>query len=456
MPAGWILQLSVFLGILVLLAVFFGEYMAQVFDGKANVLSPVMVPVENFLYRICKIDPKEEMNWKSYAINLILFNLIALVFIFLLQELQQFLPLNPSHFHAVRWDTALNAAVSYITNTNWQSYSSESSMSYLTQMLGMSLLNFLAAASGIATAIAFIRGFVRKSTYMLGNFWVNLTRSILYILLPLAIILSLILVSQGVVQNLHPPVEVRGLEGHTQIISQGPAASQIAIKHLGTNGGGFFNANSAHPYENPTPLSDYLEIFAFLIIAAAFPFAFGAMCGSRKQGWALFLAMMILYLLSLSVAFWSESHGNPLLEKAGIAQGVNMEGKEQRLGIISSVVFSNSTTATSTGAVNNAHDSLMPLTSLVLLFNMAKGESTFGGVGSGFIGISYYAILTMFLIGLMVGRTPEIFGKKLEPYEMVMVVMALFLPAILQLILGAVVISTQTGIAGIGNPGRME
>jgi potassium-transporting ATPase potassium-binding subunit len=349
---SWILQLGVFLVILTGLALAFGEYMAQVFDGKRNILSPVFAPVEKVLYKFCGIKPEEEMDWKSYTINFLIFNLIGLVFLFLLQEMQQFLPFNPDKFGAVRWDTALNAAISYVTNTNWQSFSIESSMSYFTRVFGFSLQNFLSAASGIAVAVAFIRGFVRKSTYQLGNFWVILTRTFLYILLPLAFVLSLILVSQGVVQNFHPSVEAHTLEGNTQLISEGPAASQIAIKHLGTNGGGFFNANSAHPFENPTPLTDYLEIFALLLIAAAFPFAFGAMMGNRKQGWTIFSVMMILYLLVLGVALWAEFHGNPLLEKIGIHYGLNMEGKEVRFGDLSPVVFAISTTATSTGAVN--------------------------------------------------------------------------------------------------------
>lgn len=450
---SWILQLGVFLVILTGLAVVLGEYMARVFEGKRNVLSPIFAPVEKVFYKFCGINPEVEMDWRGYTKSFLIFNLIGLIFLFLLLELQQFLPFNPNKFGAMRWDTALNTAVSYVTNTNWQSFLSESSISYLTNIAGFTLQNFLSAASGIAVAVAFIRGFARKSTYQLGNFWVILTRAFLYILLPLAIILSLLLVSQGVVQNFHPAVEAHTLEGKTQMIAQGPAASQIAIKHLGTNGGGFFNTNSAHPYENPTPLTDYLEILGLLIIAAAFPFTFGAMIGNRKQGWTIFSVMMILYLLALSVAIWSEFHGNPLLEKIGIHQGLNMEGKEVRFGNLSPVVFAVSTTATSTGAVNVMHDSLMPLTGLIALFDMAIGEVIFGGVGSGFIGFMLYAILTMFLIGLMIGRSPEIFGKKLEPYEMIMTIIALLFPAVLQLILSATAISFPETIASISNPG---
>jgi potassium-transporting ATPase potassium-binding subunit len=353
----------------------------------------------------------------------------------------------------MRWDTAINSAISFATNTDWQSYQNETTTSYLTKMLGLSLQNFLSAAIGMAVAVAFIRGFIRKATYELGNCWVILTRSILYVLLPLSIILSLLLVSQGVVQNLHSYTEAHTIEGKTQIIAQGPAASQVAIKHLGTNGGGFFNTNSAHPFENPTPLSDYLEILSILVIAAAFPFTFGAMLGSRRQGLAIFMTMVFLYLLGLGFVLWSESHGNPILEKIGIHQGISMEGKEVRLGHLSSAVFANSTTATSAGATNSAHDSLTPIAGMVLMFNMAVGEVIFGGVGSGFIGMLLYAILTMFLIGLMIGRAPEIYGKKLEPLEMVMAMIALFLPEIIKLIFGAIYVATNIGVNSIGNPG---
>ena len=303
----------------------------------------------------------------------------------------------------------------------------------------------------MAAAVAFINAFIRKNSIGIGNFWVYLTRSLFYILLPLAIILSLVLVSQGCIDNFHPYVHAQTLEGKEQIIAQGPVASQIAIKHLGTSGGGFFTANSAHPYENPTPFTDYLELLSMLIIAAAFPFAFGALVKNRAQGWAIFIAMMLLFVIGLGFAMWSESHGNPLLAKLGI-HNVNMEGKEMRLGTLASVVFSSASTATSTGAMNASLDSLMPLTGLVCIFNMAIGGVIFGGVGSGFIGMLFYGILAMFLIGLMIGRTPEIYGKKLEPYEMVITVIALFLPCIFQLILSAIAAATNIGIASLENP----
>jgi len=456
MPGTWFLQLALFIVILVVVALPLGEYMAQVFEGKRNILSFALVPVEKCLYKLFGIDPFKEMNWKTFALNLLIFNLVGIVALFTLQEVQQWLPLNPQNLGAVRWDTALNTAISYVTNTNWQAYNSETTMSYLTQMLGMSLQNFLSAASGIAVAVALIHGFARKSAFQLGNFWAILTRAILYILLPLAIIFSLILVSQGTVQNFHNYVHVHTLQGQEQIIAQGPAASQIAIKHLGTNGGGFFGANSAHPYENPTPLTDYLEIYGLLIISAAFPFAFGAMLNNRRQGVAIFVTMLLLFLSILAFAIWAEFHGSPLLEKIGIHHGINMEGKEMRFGPLSSTVFAVSTTAASTGAVNSLHTSFLPLSGLTLIFNMAIGGVIFGGVGAGLVGMLFYAILTMFLIGLMIGRTPEIYGKKLEPYEMIMAVIAILGPAIMQLILGAIAItnfSDSTYLSDSGSHG---
>lgn len=452
MLSSWILETLLFLGVLTFIAVILGEYMAQVFEGKKNILSFCLAPVERGLYRLFGINPNTEMNWKTFAINLVIFNLIGFVALFLLQEAQQWLPLNPQKFGAVRWDTAFNTAISFITNTNWQSYSSESSISYFTSLMGMGLQNFLSAASGITVAVALINGFCRKTSFQIGNFWVILTRSILYILLPLAIIMSLLLVSQGTPQNFNPPVVAHTVQGETQTIAQGPAAAVIAIKHLGTNGGGFFNTNSAHPYENPTPMTDYIEILSLMIIAVAFPFTFGAMLNNRKQGVAIFAVMMLLFLISLSAVIWAEFHGNPLLEKIGVHHGINMEGKEVRFGPLSSVIFSVATTASSTGAINAMHDSFMPLSGLVLIFNMAIGEVIFGGVGSGIVGMLLYAILTMFLIGLMIGRSSELYGKKLEPYEMIMAIIALLLPAILQLIFGALACLNSNALASLGNP----
>lgn len=447
MDVTYLFQVAILLGILTLLALILGEYMAKVFEGKFN-----FVP-ENWIYKSLKIDKNKEMDWKTYTFSLIVLNVIGIIFLFILQEIQHFLPLNPQKLAGLRWDTALNTAVSFVTNTNWQAYSGEQTMSYLTQMLGMTVQNFLSAAVGIAAAIAFIRGFARKSVNLLGNFWVDLTRSIIYLLLPLSIILSVFLVSQGVIQNLNPYTKTTTVQGQSQTIAQGAVASQEAIKVLGTNGGGFFNANSAHPYENPSPVTDYFEILAFLVISAALPFTFGIMINKRKQGWIIYISMMTLYLIGLGVALWSEFHGNPILSKLGVEHGMNMEGKDVRFGILNSVVFGQSTTATSCGAVNAMHDSLMPITGMILMFNMMVGEVIFGGVGTGLIGMLIYAILTMFLVGLMIGRTPEIFGKKLEPYEMIMAVIVLISPCIVKLILSSVAISSHTGLASLNNAG---
>ncbi|HOW56786.1 MAG TPA: potassium-transporting ATPase subunit KdpA [Smithellaceae bacterium] len=439
--------------ILTLLAIPLGEFMASVFSGGKNYLTPFFLPVERFLYRLLGVDEKEEMSWKSYAVALLFFNAIGIAALLFLQFIQGILPLNPQKLGAVRWDTALNTAVSFVTNTNWQSYSGEQTMSYLTQMLGLTVQNFLSAATGIAVSIAVIRGFIRKNAGTIGNFWVDITRSVLYVLLPLAFIWSVLLVSQGVVQTFSGYETVQTLDGGKQIIALGPVASQEAIKEIGTNGGGFFNANSAHPFENPTPLTNYLEILGLLLIPMALPFALGAMLKNRRQGIAIFAAMMILYLAGLGVFAWVETNGNPLLEKAGVADGINMEGKEVRSGVVGSVIFAHATTVTSCGAVNSMHDSMMPLSGLILLFNMTIGEVIFGGVGVGLIGLLSYAILTMFLAGLMIGRTPELIGKKLELKEMIMSIVIILSPAILLLLLSGIAISTRVGLSSLSNAG---
>jgi K+-transporting ATPase ATPase A chain len=442
-----------FLGILTLCAVPLGKFIAKVFSNKRTFLTPVVGPVERVIYRLLGVDEKEEMTWKTYALSLIIFNALGIVILFTLQLIQGLLPFNPQQFGAVRWDTALNTAISFTTNTNWQAYGGEQTMSYFTQMIGLTVQNFLSAAVGLAAAIAFIRGFVRKTANTIGNFWVDLTRSILYILLPLAIIWALVLVSQGVVQTLHAPLHVQTLEGQEQVIAVGPAASQVAIKQLGTNGGGFFNANSAHPFESPTPLTDFMEILGLMLIPVSLPFALGAMLNKRRQGWAIYAAMMVLFLLGLTITLGVELQGSPILEKTGILHGVNMEGKEVRFGVLHSVLFAQSTTATACGAVNSMHDSLMPMSGLVLIFNMAVGEVIFGGVGVGLIGMIIYAILTMFLAGLMIGRTPEFIGKKLEPYEMIMSVIAILSSAITMLALASLAISTRAGLSSLNNAG---
>ncbi len=444
---------ALLLGFLLILAAPTGRYIAKVFSGEHTVLTPLLRPIERSLYRVGGVDEKTEMSWKTYATALLIFNALGLMAVFLLQEVQGLLPLNPEGFGPVRWDTALNTAVSFTTNTNWQSYSGEQTMSYLTQMLGLTVQNFLSAATGIAAAMAVIRGFIRKNTATLGNFWVDLTRSVLYLLLPLAIIWALIFASQGVVQTLGPYVTTQTLDGTVQTIAVGPTASQDAIKFLGTNGGGFFNVNSAHPFENPTPLTDFLQVLGMLLIAASLPFALGEMVNNRRQGWAIFASMLVLYIMGLGVALWAETSGNPLLEKMGVSDGVNMEGKEVRFGIVPSVLFAQSTTVTSCGGVDSMHDSMLPLTGLVLLFNMDIGEVIFGGVGVGLIGMLFYAIMTMFLAGLMIGRTPEIFGKKLEPFEMIMAVIGLLAPAVTVLILAGIAIILPAGLSSLNNAG---
>lgn len=448
-----LLQLALFFAILTIMALALGEYMAKVFKGEKTLLSFILRPIEKLLYKLFGIDETTEMDWKAYSFSLIILSVLGILGLFALQELQNILPLNPQHLSPVRWDTAINTAVSFVTNTNWQAYAGEGTMSYLTQMLGMTVQNFLSAAMGIAVAIAFLRAFTKKETPTIGNFWVDLTRSIVYMLLPLSILYSVVFVSQGSIQNFNSYAKVKTLQGQEQIIAQGPVASQEAVKILGTNGGGFFNANSAHPYENPNPVTDYMQILGLLIVSAALPFTFGILINNRRQGWAIFSAMAILYLIGLAVALWSEYHGNPFLSKLGIEHGLNMEGKEVRFGILNSVLFGQSTTVTSCGAVNAMHDSFMPLTGLVMMFNMMVGEVIFGGVGSGLVGMILYAILTMFLVGLMIGRTPEIFGKKLEPYEMIMAVIALVLPSVIQLIFGAIASTNNIGLSGLNNAG---
>lgn len=427
--------------------------MAKIFTGAKTFLTPFVGPLERVLYRLFGVDEKEEMTWKTYTLSLVMFNIIGIAVVFILQMVQGKLPFNPQKLGAVRWDTALNTAISFGTNTNWQSYAGEQTMSYLTQMLGLAVQNFLSAAIGIAAVVAVIRGFIRKTSDTVGNFWVDLTRSVLYVLLPLAIIWSMLLVSQGVVQTLGGSITAHTLDGGKQIIAVGPVASQEAIKEIGTNGGGFFNANSAHPFENPTPLTDFLEILGLLLIPMALPFTFGAMLKNRRQGAAIFAAMMILYLAGLGVFIHAEMHGNPLLQNAGVINGLNMEGKEVRSGIINSVLFAQSTTTTSCGAVNSMHDSMMPLSGLVMMFNIAIGEVIFGGVGVGLISMLSYAMLTMFLAGLMIGRTPELLGKKLELFEMVMSIVIILSPAILLLLMSGIAVTTRVGLASLSNGG---
>jgi K+-transporting ATPase ATPase A chain len=429
--AWGILQIVVFLVLLGLIAKPFGTYMAHVYRGERTFLHPVLRPVERLIYRVCGVDERREMGVRGYAAALIIFNFIVLLFIYAVLRLQGHLPLNPAHVPGMSPWVAFNTAVSFATNTNWQVYVPETSVSYLTQMLALGRENFVSAALGMAAAAAFIRGLTRHSSRELGNFWVDFTRSFLYILLPIAIIGALFLVSQGVVQNLNGPTHAITVEGIAQTIAQGPVASQEIIKELGTNGGGFFNANSAHPFENPTPLTNFVEMLALLAIPVSFTYMFGKFAKNQRQGWALFAAAMALLVLSVGVMFASEQLGNPNLTRAGVTQaatatqaGGNQVGKEVRFGIGGSVLWSTITTDTSTGAVNNAHDSLTPLAGGMAMLNIALGEVVFGGVGVGIMGLLIFAILAVFIAGLMVGRTPEYLGKKIEGREMKLAVLA--------------------------------
>ena len=456
------LQLAFYLVVLVLLAKPLGAYMANVYEGRVRFLAPL----ENLVYRICGTRPEDDMDWKRYLWGVLWFNLFGFVAVYGLQRLQDLLPLNPQKFGAVSPDSSFNTAVSFATNTNWQGYGGESTMSYLTQMLGLSVQNFLSAATGMAVLIALARGFARKQASGIGNFWVDVTRSTLYILLPLSLLLAGALVTQGVVQTFAPyktvtlvqPVQyAEGKETKTateQTLAVGPAASQIAIKQLGTNGGGFFNVNSAHPFENPTPLSNFLEMLAILVISGALCYTFGRMIGDTRQGWALLAAMTVVLAGFLAVCVFAEQAGNPILAQAGVEQPLgNMEGKEVRFGVANSALWATATTAASNGSVNSMHDSFTPLGGLVPMVLMQLGEIIFGGVGSGLYGMLIFAIVAVFIAGLMVGRTPEYVGKKIEAFEMKMAALAVLFPFAVVLIGTAVAVVIEPGTAGMANPG---
>ncbi|HWX70731.1 MAG TPA: potassium-transporting ATPase subunit KdpA [Steroidobacteraceae bacterium] len=484
--------LALFVGFLLLVLVAVkpvGLYMANLFEGRPIWPVRAGAPLERAIYRLCGVEPAREMGWKEYAVGLLLFNALGALAVYLLQRCQLWLPLNPQKFTNLSADSAFNTAVSFITNTNWQGYSGESAMSYLTQMVGLAVQNFLSAASGIVVAIVLIRGLARHSVHTVGNVWADLTRSTLYVLLPLALVLALALVSQGVIQNFSPYKEVTTLEPltyqqpktdaagnplkdaagnpvvetlttHTQTLPMGPIASQESIKELGTNGGGFLNANSAHPYENPTALANLLEMLAILIIPAALTYTFGRMVGDTRQGWAVLAAMVILFVSLLSVAAWNEQRGNPLLAGLGVDEtasatqaGGNMEGKETRFGVAASALFATVTTATSCGAVNSMHDSFTPLGGFVPLFQMQLGEVVFGGVGTGLYSMLIFAIVGVFIAGLMIGRTPEYLGKKIEAFEMKMSSIAILVMPFIVLTGTAVAVSVAAGRAGVGNPG---
>jgi K+-transporting ATPase ATPase A chain len=466
-----------------------GLYMANVFEGRPIWPVRALAPLERVIYRLSGIDAAREMSWKEYTVGLLLFNTLGALALYVLQRCQLWLPLNPQRFANLSPDSAFNTAVSFITNTNWQAYSGESAMGYLTQMAGLAVQNFLSAASGIVVAIALIRGLARHSAQTIGNVWIDLTRATLHVLLPLAVVLALVLVSQGVIQNFSPYKDVTTVEALTypqpktdaagnplkdasgnpvqesvttriQTLPMGPIASQESIKELGTNGGGFVSANSAHPYENPTALSNLLEMLAILVIPAALTNTFGRMVGDTRQGWAVFAAMLILFVSLLSVAAYNEQRGNPLLAGLGVDQsasatqsGGNMEGKETRLGIAGSALFAAVTTATSCGATNSMHDSFTPLGGFVPLFQMQLGEVVFGGVGTGLYSMLIFAIVGVFIAGLMIGRTPEYLGKKIEAFEMKMSSIAILVMPFIVLMGTAVAVSVDAGRAAVSNPG---
>ena len=437
--------------VVVALAIPLGKYMSRVFTGQRTFMTPIMEPVERFIYRLIGTDETKEMNWKQYAYALIVLNIIGIIFLFVLQLIQGYLPLNPEGFSGVSWDSALNTAISFVTNTNWQGYAGETTMSYLTQMTGLAVQNFLSAAIGIAALLVLIRGFTRKNTDKIGNFWIDITRASLYVLLPIAVILAILLASQGVVQTFSPYVTAHTLEGVNQTIAVGPVASQEAIKMIGSNGGGFFNANSAHPFENPNAITDILEIMAILLIPISLVFTFGYLIKNFKQGLAIFAAMTILFTIGIGIALYTESQPNPILEKMGVT-GSNLEGKEVRFGVTQSALWGVATTDVSNGGVNSMHDSVMPLTGLVYMFNMCTGEVIYGGLGVGLIGMLFYVILSMFVAGLMIGRTPEFLGKKLGPPEMGLSVIPIVLPHVAILTLSAIAISTTVGLSSLANP----
>ncbi|CCV05384.1 high-affinity potassium transport system P-type ATPase, A chain [Mesorhizobium metallidurans STM 2683] len=448
---GW-LQILVYCGIVVLLVKPLGGHMYRVFNGDRTFLSPVLGPIERGLYRISGTSEREEQHWTSYAAGIMFFSLASFLVLYFLQRLQGVLPLNPAGMTAVEPNLAFNTAVSFPTNTNWQNYGGESTMSYLVQMAGLTVQNFMSAAVGIAIAVALIRGFARASVKSIGNFWVDMTRCTLYILLPLCIVLTLVYVWLGMPQTLGPYVDATTLEGAKQTIALGPVASQVAIKMLGTNGGGFFNANSAHPFENPDAISNLIQMVSIFALGAALTNVFGRMVGNQRQGWAILAAMGVLFIAGVAVCYWAEASGNPLVHALGI-DGGNMEGKETRFGIALSVLFAVITTAASCGAVNAMHDSFTALGGLIPMVNMQLGEVIVGGVGAGFYGIMMFIVVAVFVSGLMVGRTPEYLGKKIEAKEVKMAMLAILCLPLAMLIFTAIAVVLPTGVASMANAG---
>jgi K+-transporting ATPase ATPase A chain len=457
---GW-LQIAAFLLAILAVTPLLGRFMTRVFNRERTWLDPALRPVERLIYRMTGVDETREMRWTEYAIAMLLFSVIPMIVLYVLQRVQHLLPWNPQAFGAVAPDLAFNTAASFTTNTNWQAYSGETTMSYLTQMAGLAYHNFISAATGIALAIAFIRGIAQRAKDTLGNFWVDLVRCCLWVLLPFCLVGALFLVSQGAVQNLRPYDVVTTVEGAKQTIAQGPVASQEVIKQFGTNGGGFFNANSAHPFENPTPLSNFFAMFCIFAISAGLTYTLGDMTGSRRHGWAVWAAMAFLFLAGVTTAYWAEARGNPLLTTAGadqtasaLAPGGNMEGKDTRFGIANTALFATATTDASCGAINGWHDSFTPLGGLVPLVNIMLGEVIFGGVGAGMYGALVFVILSVFIAGLMVGRTPEYLGKKIDAYavQMAMLVVLVF-PLTILVFTGISMVSPSFGTASILNPG---
>ena len=473
-PNGWA-QIVVFLFLILLITKPLGIFLARVFEREKTFLDPVLRPIEKLIYRLTGVNEADEMRWTEYAVAMLLFSAVSMILLYVFERVQLWLPFNPQHFANVAPDLAFNTAASFTTNTNWQSYSGESTMSYFTQMAGLAYHNFASAAVGIALAIAVIRGIARRERETIGNFWVDLTRCFLWVLLPVCLIVSLVFVSQGMVQNLKPydkaalvepqQVTATGADGKTttqtvteQVIAQGPVASQEVIKMFGTNGGGFFGANSAHPFENPTPLTNFIQLLLIFAIPSALTYSLGFMSGSRRHGWAVWLAMVSLFLAGVTVAYWSEARGNPLLHAAdqratSMQPGGNMEGKEVRFGIADSALFATVTTDASCGAVNGVHDSYTPLGGLVPLVNIMLGEVIFGGVGAGLYGIFVFIVLAVFIAGLMVGRTPEYLGKKIESYDIKMAMLAVLICSMSILIFSAIASVAKFGTSSITNPG---
>jgi K+-transporting ATPase ATPase A chain len=456
---GWV-QIILYCVLLTALVVPLGGYMTRVFSGERTFLSPVLRPVERGIYAVCGVREDDEQHWVTYAVAMLMFSIAGFIVLYGLQRLQALLPLNPQHFDAVGPDLAFNTSVSFVTNTNWQSYVPETTMSYLVQMAGLTVHNFVSAATGIALAVALIRGFARRSARSIGNFWLDLTRCTLYILLPISVVVALVFVWQGMPQNLGAYTEATTLEGAKQVIAQGPVASQEVIKMLGTNGGGFFNANSAHPFENPTALTNLIQILLIFSIGAGLTNVFGRMVGDQRQGWAVFAVMGLLFLAGTVTTYWAEAAGNPAFTAlhvdsapSALQAGGNMEGKEVRFGIANSALFTTITTDASCGAVNNMHDSLLPLAGMVPLVNIMLGEIIFGGVGSGLYGMLLFAIVAVFIAGLMVGRTPEYLGKKIEAKEVKMAMLAILILPLSILGFTAIAVVVKPGLDGLANAG---